>query len=83
MPISIHLPKDVLRSVDRRAKSLGLSRSRYITDALRRETSDEGGWSPGFIEGLREIDDDTRETATKMLAAIHKGRRSRKSPFTF
>ena len=45
MPISIHLPTDVLRQVDRRARSQGLSRSGYITRALRREAS--RAWGAG------------------------------------
>ena len=78
MPISIHLPSDVLRKVDQRAKSLGLSRSGYITQALRRDAEPEGGWSPGFIGELRDVDAALRKEADAMIAVLGR-RRSRKA----
>lgn len=78
MPISIHLPSDVLRKVDQRAKILGLSRSGYIAQALRRDAEPETGWSPGFLDELRDVDAALREEAD-MLVAVVRRRRSRKA----
>jgi predicted transcriptional regulator len=77
MPISIHLPTDVLRQVDRRARTLGLSRSGYIAQALKRDAQPGRGWSPGFIDQLRDVDDAVREEAD-LLAKVVGRRRSRK-----
>lgn len=77
MPISIHLPSDVLRKVDRRARALGLSRSGYIAQALRRDGEPEGGWSPGFISALRDVDAALRKEADALAGVL--GRRSRKA----
>jgi Ribbon-helix-helix protein, copG family len=53
VPISVHLPADLLLRVDERARRLGLSRSGYIVEALRRDAEPASGWSPGFLEALR------------------------------
>jgi hypothetical protein len=77
VPISIHLPTELLTQVDQRARSLGLSRSGYIALALRRD-ADPGGWSPGFFDALRKVDAelvDDVETLEKSLGP----RKSRKA----
>ena len=79
MPISIHLPDQILRRVEVRARGLGLSRSRYIAEALSRDLENESGWSEGFFEQLRELSaDDVR--AARALGEVVKRRRSRKEP---
>lgn len=78
MPISIHLPADLLRDVDRRARHQGLSRSGYIAQALRRDAEPEGGWSPGFFDELRDVDDEVRDGVDSLVKAMGH-RRSRKA----
>ena len=77
MPISIHLPPEILTRVDRRARGLGLSRSRYIAQALGRDLEHGGGWSEGFFERLRELSPEDAAAAAK-LADVVQRRHSRK-----
>jgi predicted transcriptional regulator len=77
-PISVHLPADLLAAVDARARRLGLSRSGYITEALRRDAEPAGGWSPGFLSALRSVDDDRFGAGDELAAALRR-RRSRKA----
>jgi predicted transcriptional regulator len=79
MPISIHLPPDLLHRVDERARRLGLSRSGYIVEALRRDAAPEGGWSPGFLQALRATTAEDADAADELTAALAR-RRSRKAP---
>lgn len=79
MPISIHLPEEVLRKVDRRAHGLGLSRSGYIAQALQRDLENGGGWSPGFFAQLRDISPQDAQAAAA-LQRVTSRRRSRKGP---
>lgn len=79
MPISIHLPDEVLRKVDLRARGLGLSRSGYIAQALQRDLESGAGWSPGFFRQLRDISPEDAQAA-ETLTQVVKGRRSRKGP---
>jgi hypothetical protein len=78
MPISVHLPADLLARVDERARRLGLSRSGYVTEALRRDTEPAGGWSPGFLAALRSVDDEIIQAGDELVAAL-RPRRSRKA----
>lgn len=79
MPTRIHLPKPLLDAVDRRARALRISRSRWIVRALERELKDGGGWSPGFFERLAETDEETRAAVDELLAAV-RSRRTSKAP---
>ena len=80
MPTSVHLPKQLLAAVDRRARALKMSRNRFIVKALERELGGGPGWSPGFLERLREVDEATAEAADEMLEVIRAGRRSKEPP---
>lgn len=53
MPTTVHVPPALLKSVDRRAKALGLSRNRLIVRALERAVDDRSGWAPEFLRQLR------------------------------
>lgn len=75
MPTSIHIPRPLLEAVDRRARALKISRNRLIVKALEREVSGGAGWSEGFFERLREVDDTTAAAADEMLAAIRSAER--------
>jgi predicted transcriptional regulator len=61
MPTTVHVPPALLRSVDRRAKALGLSRNRLIVRALEQVVRDRSAWAPEFLQKLREVDQGTVE----------------------
>ncbi|MFO0873882.1 MAG: ribbon-helix-helix protein, CopG family [Phycisphaerales bacterium] len=73
---SIRLPEPLLAAVDRRAKSLRLSRTRLIIQALERELPDGSDWSPWFFERLGEASAAMAPAVDEMLAQIRRGRRS-------
>jgi len=79
VPTSVHIPRDLLEAVDRRAEELRLSRNRFIVRAVERELARETEWSPGFFEFLEEIDPQDARTVDDMLEAIE-SRRSSKKP---
>ena len=49
MPTTVHVPAALLKSVDRRAKALGVSRNRLIIRALEQALSQRSGWAPEFL----------------------------------
>lgn len=77
MPTSVHLPKSLLDAVDRRARSLRLSRNKLIVRALERELRDGNDWSPGFFDRLGQSDPQVSSAVDEMLAQIHRARRSK------
>jgi hypothetical protein len=77
MPTSVHIPKPLLDAVDRRARSLKISRNRLIVKALEREVTGGQDWSPGFFDQLRDVDEGTAEAADEMAEAIRSARRSK------
>lgn len=77
MPTSIHLPPELLKAVDRKAKALRISRNQLVVRALEREVQQASDWSPGFFERLLEGDDDLAETVDEMMDAIKKNRSSK------
>lgn len=78
MPTTVHIPDALLRSVDRRAKALGVSRNRLIVRALEEAVSKkEGGWSPEFLDRMRHVDPGTRAAADDLLAVVKRARRSK------
>ena len=54
MPTTVHLPDALLKSVDRRAQALGISRNRLVVRALEQAVSVRTGWTPKFLERLRD-----------------------------
>lgn len=76
MPTSIHVPDELLAAVDRKAKSLKISRNRLIVRALEREIG-EPGWPPGFFEQLRGATGGAGEALRDSLAAVRANRRSK------
>lgn len=82
MPTTVHLPADLLDQVDRRATELGMSRSRFIRDALERAVQNETEWSAPFFEHLRKVaaDKEQRRAGEELMQAIRSGRRSRQRP---
>jgi hypothetical protein len=77
MPTTVHIPAALLKSVDRRAKALGVSRNRLIVKALERALSDRVEWPPEFLEKLRNVDDDTVEAVGELLKDVKQARRSK------
>lgn len=80
MPTTVHIPAALLKSVDQRAKALGVSRNRLIVRALEQAVSDRSAWTPGFIEELRDVDSETAAAADELLATIKRSRRSKRPP---
>jgi predicted transcriptional regulator len=77
---TVHIPDRLLAEVDRRARSLRISRNRLIVRALEREVDDTTSWSPGFLDALRRVEPGTAEAADEMLAVIRRRRRSKPAP---
>ena len=77
MPTTVHIPAALLKSVDRRAKALGVSRNRLIVKALERAVSDRVTWAPEFLEQLRQVDDDTGHAVDELLNTVKQARRSK------
>ncbi len=78
MPTTVHIPATLLKSVDRRAKVLGVSRNRLIVRALEHAISERSGWSPEFLEQLRSVDPEMILAVDEMLAAVKQARRSKR-----
>ncbi len=76
MPTTVHIPSELLKQADKRAKTLGISRNRLIVRALKREIEETSDWSPEFFERLRSIDADTVNAVGEMMTAIRSARRS-------
>ena len=74
---TVHLPPALLKSVDRRAKALGVSRNRLIIQALETAVSERSDWAPEFLEQLRHVDRETSAAVDELLAAVQRGRRSK------
>lgn len=77
MPTTVHIPDPLLKSVDRRAKALGISRNRLVVRALEQAVSVVEGWSPEFLQRLRHVDRETSTAVDELLATITHGRRSK------
>lgn len=78
MPTSVHIPKPLLAAVDRKARTLKISRNRLIVQALEREVAHDSNWSPDFFERLESPEAGVQSAAGEMLRAIQKHRRSKK-----
>jgi hypothetical protein len=78
MATTVHIPAALLDDVDRRARALRVSRNRLIVRAIEREVHSPSGWSPEFFDRLRDVDADTAEAVDQLLAAVRRGRRSKK-----
>ena len=77
MATSIHLPKDLLDAVDKRARALAMSRNRLIVRALERELTQNTEWSSGFFEALRQPDAETTQVVDELLRTVRRARRSK------
>jgi hypothetical protein len=77
MPTTVHIPDPLLKSVDRRAKALGISRNRLVVRALEEAVSVRSGWAPEFLQRLRHVDHDTSAAVDELLVAVKQARRSK------
>jgi predicted transcriptional regulator len=77
MPTTVHIPDALLKSVDRRARALGISRNRLVIRALEQAVSERPGWTPEFLERLRHVDRETSTDVDTLLAAVKGARRSK------
>ena len=77
MPTTVHIPDPLLKSVDRRAKALGISRNRLVVRALEQAVRERSGWTPEFLERLRQVDSETSAAADELLSAVKQARRSK------
>ena len=80
MPTSVHLPKPLLAAVDRKARSLRMSRNALIVRALEREVAQGSDWPPGFFERLGVKGEELQDAVDEMTRAIKAGRHSKKKP---
>ena len=77
MATTVHIPAALLKSVDRRARALGVSRNRLIVRALERAVNERSGWAPEFFERLRSVDHATATAVEDLLADVKQARRSK------
>jgi predicted transcriptional regulator len=77
MPTTVHIPDPLLKSVDRRAKALGISRNRLVVRALEQAVSVRSGWAPEFLQQLRQVDRETSTAVDELLIAVKQARRSK------
>lgn len=75
---TIHIPDPLLEAVDARARARGVSRNRFILEALRRVLLEEATWSPGFLDQLRKPLSRGDAAALERLSAEVVARRSSK-----
>jgi predicted transcriptional regulator len=78
MPTTVHIPGQLLKAVDRRARALKISRNRLIVQALAREVSPSSAWSPEFLDRLRQTDAAVAEAVDDLVGAIAERRRSKR-----
>lgn len=77
MATTVHIPDPLLKSVDRRARALGISRNRLVVRALEQAISVRSGWAPEFLQRLLDVDHETSTAVDELLAAVTQARRSK------
>lgn len=84
MATTIHLPKALLEKIDGRAKTLGVSRNRFISEALAEKVDSPTEWPEAFVRELKKpVPKGTSAAAQEMQRIILSGRRSRRAPPEF
>jgi hypothetical protein len=78
MPTTVHIPDALLKSVDRRARALGVSRNRVIVRALESAVREQTTWDPLFLERLRGVDEETASAVDDLRRSIKGSRRSKR-----
>jgi hypothetical protein len=77
MPTSLHIPKELLSAVDRRARKLKMSRNRFVVRTLEKELAAGPDWSPGFFEKLAALAPEHAQAVDTMLVGIRAARTSK------
>ena len=77
MPTTVHIPDPLLKSVDRRAKALGISRNRFVVRALEHAVNAPSAWAPEFLQQLRSVDPETSTAVDDLLVAVTRARHSK------
>jgi len=82
MSTTVHLPPNLLDSVDHRAKELGVSRNRYVIRALEQALETETRWSQRFVAELEaaESDEEGGEALEELRAVVAANRTSKAPP---
>lgn len=80
MPTTVHVPPALLKSVDRRARALGVSRNKLIIRALERAVADRSTWDPEFLQRLLEVDPAINEAVDRLVKDVTSRRRSKDAP---
>lgn len=80
MATTVHLPADLLKRVDERAKATRVSRNQYVRRALARMIEQDAEWSAEFLSALEDAasDEEGRAAIDEMMRGV--SRRSRKGP---
>ena len=79
MATTVHIPDDLLRAVDERAKRLKLTRNRFVIEALKKALAErDTAWSEDFVRQLGAQAD--VDAIDDMLSAIKKQRSSKGAP---
>jgi len=74
---TVHIPAPLLQIVDARAKEAGISRNRFILQALERAVGEQDAWNPAFFAQLRRAGAAEAEVVDQMMADIVASRRSK------
>ena len=59
MPTTVHIPSELLSTVDAEARKRNISRNRFVIEALERAV-ERNDWSDAFLAALNEFDPDDR-----------------------
>ncbi|MGH7437226.1 MAG: ribbon-helix-helix protein, CopG family [Polyangiaceae bacterium] len=81
MPTTVHIPAELLRRVDRRAKALGSSRNRWIVEAIDASLGSRGEWPPELVHMLSvPLGREAAAMLESSLARVMERRANRKPP---
>jgi metal-responsive CopG/Arc/MetJ family transcriptional regulator len=76
---TIHVPSQLLRRIDVRAKALGVSRNRLILSALESTLVPTREWSPELVAMLLEpLDARSVAVFDATMKVVHRNRRNRR-----
>ena len=78
MPTTVHIPARLLAALDRRARSLRVSRNSLIVRAVERELTDQPAWPAEFFTALRAVDAAQAADVDRLLAHVRTSRRSKR-----
>ncbi len=81
MPTSIHIPRELLAAVERRAKELKVSRNRFIVSVLENEFRRRTDWSESFQKRLGGLAADGDAFAAELEAVVQTRRSKRPVQF--